>query len=168
MKQVCPKCCKWYDIYANVCPKCNVLMYPEKKAIKSVESGHDLKIISVDFINALNNWGWILLVVGTVGTISSIGFASFAKTIFGTFIALSFWILTTIVGVTLLLKSCHLRKGKKLREPRNHSYIKCPYCNSRKVVKLTTFDRASSIILVGAASGKLGKQWHCHNCDSNF
>lgn len=44
----------------------------------------------------------------------------------------------------------------------------CPYCKSTNTEKISTLNRAVSISLVGAASSKLGKQWHCKNCNSNF
>lgn len=44
----------------------------------------------------------------------------------------------------------------------------CPYCKSTNTEKISTVSRSVSVSLVGAASGKLGKQWHCKNCGSNF
>lgn len=44
----------------------------------------------------------------------------------------------------------------------------CPYCKSADTKKLTALNRAVSVSLVGAASGKIGKQWHCNHCGSDF
>lgn len=46
--------------------------------------------------------------------------------------------------------------------------VVCPYCKSTNTEKISTMSRAVSVSLVGAASGKIGKQWHCKNCGSNF
>lgn len=46
--------------------------------------------------------------------------------------------------------------------------VKCPYCNSNNVKKITTVNRAVSTGMVGIASSKIGKQWHCNNCKSDF
>lgn len=46
--------------------------------------------------------------------------------------------------------------------------VVCPYCKSTNTEKITAVSRAVSVSLVGAASSKLGKQWHCNNCKSNF
>lgn len=46
--------------------------------------------------------------------------------------------------------------------------IKCPYCQSTDVKKISTFNRSISISFAGVASGKIGKQWHCNKCTSNF
>lgn len=46
--------------------------------------------------------------------------------------------------------------------------VVCPYCKSTNTEKISTVSRAVSVSLVGAASGKIGKQWHCRNCNSNF
>lgn len=49
-----------------------------------------------------------------------------------------------------------------------HPHVLCPYCKSTNTEKITAVSRAVSVSLVGAASSKLGKQWHCNNCKSNF
>lgn len=46
--------------------------------------------------------------------------------------------------------------------------VVCPYCKSTNTEKISTVSRAVSVSLVGAAGGKLGKQWRCKNCSSNF
>lgn len=46
--------------------------------------------------------------------------------------------------------------------------VQCPYCKSWQTEKIGTIDRAVSVTLVGVASGKIGKQWHCLKCGSNF
>lgn len=46
--------------------------------------------------------------------------------------------------------------------------VVCPYCKSTDTEKIGTMSRAVSISLVGAASSKIGKQWHCKHCGSNF
>ena len=46
--------------------------------------------------------------------------------------------------------------------------VVCPYCKSTNTEKISTVSRAVSVSLVGAASGKIGKQWHCNNCKSDF
>lgn len=46
--------------------------------------------------------------------------------------------------------------------------VVCPYCKSTNTEKISTMSRAVSVSLVGAASSKLGKQWHCKHCGSDF
>ena len=46
--------------------------------------------------------------------------------------------------------------------------VTCPYCNSTNTKKITTAKRAGSIIGLGILSKKIGKQWHCDNCGSDF
>ena len=48
------------------------------------------------------------------------------------------------------------------------TFITCPYCHSTNVSKISTIDRGISVGMTGLASGKLGKQWHCNKCKSNF
>lgn len=45
---------------------------------------------------------------------------------------------------------------------------KCPYCQSTNLKKITVSDRFISVGLFGLASKKIGKQWHCNNCKSDF
>ena len=53
-------------------------------------------------------------------------------------------------------------------DEQQHPHIECPYCHSKDTEKIGTISRAVSISVAGAASGKIGKQWHCKNCNSNF
>lgn len=46
--------------------------------------------------------------------------------------------------------------------------IKCPYCKSTNVAKISTAGRIVSVGLFGLGSKKIGKQWHCNNCKSDF
>ena len=76
-----------------------------------------------------------------------------------------------------LLKSQHFEEGKcvecqettfcnMITEP--FSVVRCPYCNSSYVKKISSLSRLGSVATLGFASGKVGKQWHCNNCKSNF
>lgn len=46
--------------------------------------------------------------------------------------------------------------------------VKCPYCNSSNTKKLSSMSRMFSGGLFGLGSGKIGKQWHCNSCGSDF
>lgn len=46
--------------------------------------------------------------------------------------------------------------------------VHCPYCNSTNVNKISSTKKAASIIGFGILSNKIGKQWHCNNCKSDF
>lgn len=46
--------------------------------------------------------------------------------------------------------------------------IRCPYCHSTNVKKISTTSRAASAMVFGIISKKIGKQWHCDNCKSDF
>lgn len=46
--------------------------------------------------------------------------------------------------------------------------ITCPYCQSTNVSKIGTLGRMVSVGFWGLASGKVGKQWHCKKCGSDF
>lgn len=48
------------------------------------------------------------------------------------------------------------------------NFVKCPYCGSCDVKKISTGSRVVSVSMTGLASKKIGKQWHCNNCNSNF
>ena len=46
--------------------------------------------------------------------------------------------------------------------------VTCPYCQSTNTKKIGVLGRSTSISLFGLASGKVGKQWHCNSCKSDF
>ena len=46
--------------------------------------------------------------------------------------------------------------------------VKCPYCQSTNTKKIGAGGRLLSTLTFGIASGKMGKQWHCNNCKSDF
>ena len=54
----------------------------------------------------------------------------------------------------------------KQNQPTNQ--VHCPYCNSTNVNKISGTKKAISIIGFGILSNKIGKQWHCNNCKSDF
>ena len=51
---------------------------------------------------------------------------------------------------------------------RRDNAIQCPYCKSWDTDKITVGSRVVSVALVGVASSKIGKEWHCNKCGSNF
>lgn len=61
-----------------------------------------------------------------------------------------------------------IERQKEIKKKNRTGNISCPYCNSNNIQKITAIGRAVSISAMGAASSKLGKQWHCNNCNSNF
>ena len=67
-----------------------------------------------------------------------------------------------------LQKSIELHAAMAKMDAERHPHVECPYCHSTNTEKISTVSRAVSVSLVGAASSKLGKQWHCNNCGSNF
>ena len=41
---------------------------------------------------------------------------------------------------------------------------KCPMCGSNNTQRISTINRSTSVLLVGLASSKIGKQYECKNC----
>ena len=50
----------------------------------------------------------------------------------------------------------------------NPAGVKCPYCQSMSVKRISGVRRFASVELFGIASKKIGKQWHCNKCGSDF
>ena len=51
----------------------------------------------------------------------------------------------------------------------NQYVVKCPFCQSSNVKKISGASKAASAIAFGIfALGKVTKTWHCNNCGSNF
>jgi len=62
---------------------------------------------------------------------------------------------------------CH-NLFKELNSTQSKPIITCPYCQSTNCKKLSVVSRGVSFGLFGFGSGKLGKQYHCSNCNSDF
>lgn len=60
------------------------------------------------------------------------------------------------------------RQGLGVYVPKVDSKIKCPYCKSANVAKISAAGRVVSVGLFGLGSSKVGKQWHCNSCKSDF
>ena len=52
--------------------------------------------------------------------------------------------------------------------PSSKPQIICPYCQSTRVSRIGLLSRIVSVELWGLASSKIGKQWRCDNCGSEF
>lgn len=50
----------------------------------------------------------------------------------------------------------------------NRDHPECPYCHTRNTKRISTSSRLLSVGLFGLGSKKIGKQWHCDNCNSDF
>lgn len=57
--------------------------------------------------------------------------------------------------------------GKAILEEQSKR-VTCSYCGSSNVKKIGLLNRAVSTELWGLGSKKIGKQWHCNNCGSDF
>ncbi|MEE1447534.1 hypothetical protein [Faecalibacillus intestinalis] len=70
------------------------------------------------------------------------------------------------------------RAKKKQEEQRMQEYLQqrshqpnvphCPTCGSTNVQKISGMSRWLSVGLFGIGSKKVGKQWHCKSCGSDF
>ena len=51
----------------------------------------------------------------------------------------------------------------------NKPTVECPYCHSTNTKKISGLSKAGSVALFGVfAMGKVSKEWHCNNCNSDF
>lgn len=66
------------------------------------------------------------------------------------------------MDIPVIIDSSKQPKEKESLKP------KCPICNSTNVEKLSFTKKAISICGLGILSNKIGKQWHCDNCKSDF
>lgn len=61
---------------------------------------------------------------------------------------------------------CYVVEHKKNKPQTN--IPQCPYCHSTNLKKISTSGRIVSVGIFGLGSSKIGKQWHCNNCKSDF
>lgn len=180
MNQFCPKCRKWHDTENIFCPECDSLMYDESKCDSYRENCKILKIISQSKINKIIQMGNIgdkLSKFSAIAMIVGFILGMMSEQMIFLLVVLIASIITLIIGIVLTLRSRHMYDMiQSAKKKVTYSYVtfspvigvSCPYCHSNNVIKIDTFDRAVSTVLVGLASGKIGKQWHCKDCDSYF
>lgn len=60
-----------------------------------------------------------------------------------------------------------LEHGRAILEEQS-GRVKCTYCGSTNVKKIGLLNRAVSTELWGLGSKKIGKQWHCNSCGSEW
>lgn len=61
-----------------------------------------------------------------------------------------------------------IEQKRRLYEIQNSNKIKCPYCSSTHVEKISLASRIVSTGIFGLGSKKIGKQYHCKKCKSDF
>lgn len=66
------------------------------------------------------------------------------------------------------LKMSQFKANIPQQKKESNNQITCPYCKSANVKKISTDSRMLSTGFWGLGSGKIGKQWHCNNCSSDF
>ena len=59
-------------------------------------------------------------------------------------------------------------KKREERLASKDNAVQCPYCKSWDTEKISTASRVASVAMVGVASGKIGKNFHCNKCGANF
>lgn len=57
---------------------------------------------------------------------------------------------------------------KSIKNEQLNNDIQCPYCKSNNINKISSTSRVASTYLLGLGSKKIGKQWHCNKCGSDF
>lgn len=70
-------------------------------------------------------------------------------------------------------QSQYVISNMKIQKKRSRSNLQlnaitCPYCKSTNTKKISGTTRFVSTGFFGLASSKIGKQWHCNSCKSDF
>lgn len=60
----------------------------------------------------------------------------------------------------------HVKDTEEGKPPKPE--VECPYCHSHNTTKISGMSRWLSVGLFGIGSKKVGKQWHCKSCGSDF
>lgn len=183
MKQFCPECCKWYDLDCHFCPKCDVVVYSETECNDTLKRGKNLKIVSRTKVKKMYTKGVFFLAFGIALIVTILIWVSlFNGNSWSIYKSPTEIILECIPGLLIIgniiliclgirFVSTYKSMNRKIYStaPKKETpIIICPYCHSGNTTKITTLNRAGSIMITGVASGKIGKQWHCNNCTSDF
>lgn len=65
-------------------------------------------------------------------------------------------------------EEAQIEQNRRLYEMQNSNKVKCPYCSSSNIGKISTVGRMVSTGLFGLGSKKIGKQFHCNHCGADF
>lgn len=174
MKQYCPQCQQWYKSTSRYCPDCDIIMYTKDSYADRIHRNKKLKIRTRKKIKITLFIGIIFIAASIILTAVSLYIVFIADTIEANKI-----IIETICIIGILLSTVlfitgvcfglkYIYYNKRIQLSPKAPNIQCPYCRSKLVSRITTFDRTISIITFGLVSNKFGKQWHCDDCDSNF
>ena len=63
---------------------------------------------------------------------------------------------------------CNVCGYTTLHTPPKPTTPECPYCHSHDTKKIGSGGRTLSLLTLGLAGSKIGKQWHCKHCGSDF
>lgn len=61
-----------------------------------------------------------------------------------------------------------LPRANNTKNEKTIPVIECPYCHGINTKKIGTVNRGIGFTLFGFASSKVGRQWHCNTCGSDF
>lgn len=118
-----------------------------------------LWVIIVDIIVCAIGLWWFYADLGVVDPIISIGLIVVVSVV-------SFFIYIYAIDDT----GPTFEESKRINDAikYNNYQFTCPQCGSKKVKRIGNLERGTSVYLVGLASGKIGKQYHCDNCKHNW
>lgn len=195
-KQIeCPECHKLFSAKSSICPNCG-LSLDNKENVKRLNEINKLEQVvknNKSLLIKCTLWIliYIILCIGSSIIFAHLGWDTFTEGIVFFFGLIAFVLLLITAGILY----AHFEDESKLKlakedydkylEQKKEAQIQaelasiekhqkylnnaqCPYCHSRNTKKISTASRATSVALVGIASKKIGKQWHCNNCGSDF
>ena len=84
-------------------------------------------------------------------------------------ISFGFGAFLIIVGIISLAAAKQEVQDNQLRHQSDYGKVtRCIKCGSTKVYRMTYDDKRDSITFWGAASDKIGKTYHCDNCEHEW
>ena len=149
---ICPKCgttegkfFDWDNYVAGKCPSCNTEM------IDCHTSTNEFSNMSID-----EEWQW-------------------RQELYNKYVKNSQEFDETLFHETFQKKKAEYEKEKAKYNYRasmptrpSEPKVTCPYCHSTNVRKIGIVSRSVSASIFGLGSKKIGKQWHCDHCGSDF
>ena len=133
-------------------------------------------VLSILTMILLKRFGFHIIVVSMFGAVMhNVGQVLMAMLVVNQPRLLYYMAVLMIVGlgtgaVTGVAANTTIKHIKKLRlsPGKRNIKVECAYCHSTNVTKISSSSRAFSVAFFHLASSKLGKQWHCNDCNSDF
>lgn len=153
---ICPECQKEVSEFAEKCPNCgcpiNIIINKQKERLCTIINGHKKDVTY--FVNKILDKTWnedVLSFNLRLMDELDVPMLGFVRAV------------EECGGAPEYYNDKSIKQWQQEQQAIQASKPKCPMCGSTNISKISTLNRATSIVGLGILSKKIGKQWQCNN-----